>query len=103
VNRIVADRLDVLNALAEKHGVQRLYLFGSALSEDFDPMASDLDFLVEFKATPPGGRADRYFGLLEDLEELFGRPVDLVERQAIRNPYFQREVEASKYPLYAAA
>lgn len=103
MNRIVAERLDVLNSIAEKHGVQRLYLFGSALTDDFIPFASDLDFLVEFKAPALHGRADRYFGLLEDLEELFSMPVDLVERQAIRNPYFQREVEASKCPLYEAA
>ncbi len=52
-------------------------------------------------ATP--GRADRYFGLLEDLELLFHRRIDLVEAGAIRNPYFRREVDANKYTLYDAA
>jgi len=103
VNRIVADRLVALGALAEKHRVLRLYLFGSALSDAFDPSSSDLDFLVEFKAMPAGGRADSYFGLLEDLEMLLGRPIDLVELDAIRNPYFREEVEKTKRPLYEAA
>ena len=103
VNRIVADRLVALGALAEKHRVRRLYLFGSALSDAFDPSSSDLDFLVEFKAMPAGGRADSYFGLLEDLEMLLGRPIDLVEPDAIRNPYFREEIEKTKRPLYEAA
>jgi len=52
---------------------------------------------------PAGGRADSYFGLLEDLEMLLGRPIDLVEPDAIRNPYFREEVEKTKRPLYEAA
>ncbi|MFQ5614711.1 MAG: nucleotidyltransferase family protein [Anaerolineae bacterium] len=49
---------------------------------------SDLDFLVEFADFYALGAFDRYFGLKEDLEQLFQRPVDLVEVKAIRNPYF---------------
>jgi len=47
--------------------------------------------------------ADSYFGLLENLESLFGRRVDLVEASAIRNPYFREAVEKTKRPLYEAA
>lgn len=103
MNRVVADKLGALSSLAERHGVQRLYLFGSAVSDAFDPVRSDLDFLVEFKPMATPGRADRYFGLLEDLELLFHRRIDLVEAGAIRNPYFRREVDANKYTLYDAA
>jgi hypothetical protein len=81
--------------------VRRLDLFGSATGDDFDADRSDLDFLVEFDSLP-GGYADIFFGLKESLEELFGRPVDLVAAPSIRNPYFRESVEAAKVPLYAA-
>ena len=89
--------------LAVKHGVRRLAVFGSALTPRFDPASSDIDFLVEFRTMPPAKRADAYFGLLEDLERLFGRPVDLVELSALRNPYIRQAVEASRVVLYEAA
>jgi predicted nucleotidyltransferase len=63
---------------------------------------SDLDFLVEFETVPAGEYADTYFGLRESLEDLYGRPVDLVVDSAIRNPYFRESVERTKTLLYAA-
>jgi hypothetical protein len=57
---------------------------------------------VEFGPLPLGGYADAYFGLLESLEELFGRPVDLVVPSAIRNPYFLKAIEGTRTLLYAA-
>ena len=77
-------------------------MFGSAASPQFDPERSDFDFLVEFDELPPGSYATAFFGLLEDLEQLLERPVDLVVPSAIRNPYFRESVEASRALLYAA-
>ena len=68
----------------------------------FDPERSDFDFLVEFDELPPGSYATAFFGLLEDLEQLLERPVDLVVPSAIRNPYFRESGEASRALLYAA-
>ena len=98
----IAERADALRHLCRKHGVRRLDLFGSAAAGLFDTDDSDLDFLVEFDPISPGSYADAYFGLLEALEELFGRPVDLVVDTAIRNPYFRQAVEQTRSPLYAA-
>jgi predicted nucleotidyltransferase len=92
-----------LAELCRRYGVQSLYLFGSAATGQFLPRSSDLDFAVELlDQQPTGSYADRYFGLLESLERLFGRPVDLVVESAIRNPYFREAVEKSKALLYAA-
>ncbi len=91
-----------LFALCRRYGVRRLDLFGSAAREDFDPASSDLDFLVEFEDFTPENAADRYLGLLIDLEDLFGRKIDLVSAGAIRNPYFRQVVDATRVPLYAA-
>lgn len=93
---------DELAALCRRFGARRLELFGSATGDGFDPTASDLDFLVEFEPSVAGSPADRYFGLLEALQELYGRPVDLVDLSAIRNPYFLEAIEPSRTVLHAA-
>lgn len=102
MNPVLTQRRDELQALCRRFGVRRLELFGSAATGKDRAGESDLDFLVEFGPLPPGGYADAYFGLLESLETLFGRPVDLVVASAIKNPYFREAVERTKALLYAA-
>lgn len=89
----VETRRRELETLCERHRVERLALFGSALRNYFDPQNSDLDFVVEFSTMNPEEHAAAYFGLLENLEALFGRRVDLVETGAVRNPYLRRKIE----------
>lgn len=89
-------------ALCRRFGVRRLELFGSAARPDFDERASDVDLLVELEPPAEMGYADAYFGLKEELERLFARPVDLVSLASLSNPYFIREIEASRRLLYAA-
>ncbi len=99
---IIASRRRELLELCERFGVRKLEVFGSAAGERFDPSRSDLDFLVDFEPASPREMADRYFGLLEALEALFGRPIDLVMTAAIKNPYFLQGIEPSRTLLYAA-
>jgi uncharacterized protein len=100
----VHDHRADLQVLCARYNVRRLALFGSAArGDDFRPESSDLDFLVEFASPEAGRYADRYFGLLADLERLFDRPVDLLDVAAIRNPYLERAVTVSQELLYAAA
>jgi len=90
-----------LEALCKKYRVARLELFGSAASGRFNPQTSDLDFLVEFLPLRDGEYAEFYFGLLFDLEQLFGRPVDLLMPTAVKNRYFLDMVNRQREPLYA--
>jgi len=101
ISEIEQHRQD-LEALCHEHGVERLALFGSAVTGGFRANSSDLDFLVEFRPPLASGYADRYFGLLEGLQNIFRRPVDLVVESAIRNPYFREAVDRNKALLYAA-
>jgi predicted nucleotidyltransferase len=103
MNAVVQEKVKDLVALCKDRGVRRLALFGSAASDRFDPASSDLDFLVEFQPVRPAQHADNYFGLQEDLERLFGVPVELVEPGPIRNPYFRRAIEKTQIQLYVAA
>ena len=98
----VEERAEELKRLCVVYGVRRLDLFGSALTDQYDPDGSDLDFLVEFQPVALSAYADAYFGLLEALGRLFGRPVDLVVESAIKNPYFRQSVEQTRVPVYEA-
>ena len=103
MNDIVQEKVKDLVALCNNRGVRRLALFGSAASGLFNPASSDLDFLVEFAPVSPAQHADNYFGRQEDLERLFGVPVELVEPGPIRNPYFRQAIEKTQVLIYAAA
>ena len=99
----IATHSEELQDLCRRFQVRRLEVFGSAArGEDFDPVRSDIDFLVEFQPLKPSAYVEAFFGLKESLEQLFARPVDLVSAASIRNPYFRRGVEQSKALLYAA-
>ena len=52
----ISERAAELEKLCVQHHVQRLDLFGSAVTGDHRQGASDLDFLVEFQPLPAGGR-----------------------------------------------
>ncbi len=100
MNALLQAHEPALSALCRRFHVRRLDLFGSAAAGQMHE-GSDVDFLVEFE--PMGeGYADAYFGLLEGLQALLRKPVDLVVDSAIRNPYFRQSVEASRSLLYAA-
>lgn len=99
---VVAERAEEIRELCRRHGVKRLDLFGSAARDDFDPAASDLDFLVTFHTGVRKARAGDYFDLHQDLEQLFGHSVDLVMDSAIDNPYIRKSVDEDRTPLYEA-
>jgi len=99
----IEDNYESLKGLCEQYRVQRFEIFGSALTgEQFDPEHSDLDFLVEFLPLQPGQHADCYFGLLEALQDMFHRHIDLVMPRAIKNPYFLESINKCREVIYAA-
>jgi predicted nucleotidyltransferase len=102
MNQLVEGKRGQLERVCRRHRVRRIELFGSAAGPRFDPAQSDLDFVVTFEELAPDGYADAYFGLLEDLQALFQRPVDLVVASAIQNPYFRQAVDSTKTLIYAA-
>jgi predicted nucleotidyltransferase len=99
---LIQQRRDALLALCRQYDVRRLDVFGSALGPGFDPARSDLDFVVEFNNFTLETAADKFLGLMVDLEDLFGRRIDLVSYRAIHNPYFKQVVDETRVNLYAA-
>ena len=99
---VVQDNREAVEQLCRRFRVRRLELFGSAVGGKSDAKTSDLDFLVDFEELEPEKYADTYFGLLEGLQGLFKRNVDLVMISAVKNPYFLESIERSRTLLYAA-
>ncbi|MHB8869084.1 MAG: nucleotidyltransferase family protein [Thermoleophilia bacterium] len=99
---VIESKRDAIAALRRTHGVVRLYVFGSALRDDFRPGESDVDLLVEFGPMTGHDKAHAYLDLLDELGELFGARVDLVMAGAVKNRYIARDIESTKQELYAA-
>ena len=80
--------------------VRELSLFGSAIREDARP-DSDIDVLVSFTEDAPWS----VFDLIEmtgELKTFFGREVDLVEKEALRNPFRRHSILTNREVIYAA-
>lgn len=91
-----------IRGLCRRFNVARLDAFGSSVTGQFDETHSDFDFVVTFKPTPVERKSHDYFGLLFSLEQLLGRPVDLLTENAIVNPYLKKSIEDNRIRLYAA-
>ena len=88
-----------INALCANHKVRSLYAFGSVLTPNFNTN-SDIDLIVDFKEIDVKDYADNYFDFKFSLQDIFNRPVDLLEEQAIKNPYFKEELNKKKVLVY---
>lgn len=75
-------------------------IFGSVLSKDFRP-DSDVDVLVKFSNDARWSLFD-FVTMQEELKEIFGREVDLVEEAGLRNPFRKHSIIRSKEVIYAA-
>lgn len=97
----IESKREALAQLCAHHQVRSLEVFGSAATGKLR-QNSDLDFLVDFHPADSMSPAGQYFGLLEALETLFDREVDLLTRRSLRNPYLVDSVEKTRRLLYAA-
>lgn len=80
--------------------VQELSLFGSVLRADFGPH-SDVDVLVSFQPDAPWSYWE-WPQMTDELAALFGRPVDLVEKETLRNPFRRHEILRTRRVIYGA-
>ena len=88
-----------LAELCRRYGVKELSVFGSAARGEMGP-ESDLDIMVEFE---PGVRTGliKFETLVEELEVLVGRRVDLVTRGGLK-PWVRSQVLRDARVIYAA-
>lgn len=91
---------DQIAEFCRRWQVTEFALFGSALREDFRP-DSDVDVLVSFEPDAPWSLWDLSRMRME-LEGLFGREIDLVEKKALRNPFRRQAILSNQRVIYAA-
>jgi predicted nucleotidyltransferase len=89
-----------ISEFCRRWGVVEFSLFGSALRSDFRP-DSDVDVLVTFSKEAEISLFDLVQMKLE-LEKIFHRPVDIVEKDALENPFRKREILRTAQVIYAA-
>ncbi|NRF37208.1 nucleotidyltransferase family protein [Pedobacter foliorum] len=88
-----------IRELCIKYNVNQLYAFGSVLTDGFKD-SSDIDLIVNFDKIKIEDYANNYYNLKFSLEDIFKRPVDLLEYKALKNPYFNREIEKQRQLVY---
>lgn len=80
--------------------IAELSVFGSAVRDDFRP-DSDVDLLVTF-APDAGWSLYDWVDMIAELREIFGREVDLLSSQSLRNPFRRREILNTRETLYGS-
>lgn len=96
---IIDKNIDNIKTLCSKHRVERLFVFGSILTNNFKE-SSDIDLIVSFYDVDLFDYADNYFDLKASLEKLLKRQIDLLEDKAIKNPYLRKSIDSSKRLIY---
>ena len=99
---LIQNKLDEMIEACKQHHVEAMSLFGSAAKNAMHE-GSDIDLLVAFSDDIDVLEyADNYFSLLEQLQEILNRKVDLVSSKSLKNPVLKEEIYQSKIDLYAA-
>ena len=96
---VVDKHLEDIRLLCKIYKVERMYLFGSATNSNFS-RNSEIDLLVKFKQMDLADYFDNYVGFKNRLEKIFGRNIDLVEEQSLRNPILINAINNSKELIY---
>lgn len=99
---LIQKKLPAIIAACKKHHVEAIALFGSAAKNTMH-QDSDIDLLVEFSdGIDVLDYADNYFSLLDQLQNILDKKVDLVSSRSLKNPVLKEEIFLSKIDLYAA-
>ncbi|MCR9172058.1 MAG: nucleotidyltransferase domain-containing protein [bacterium] len=102
MTQLIDNKLEEIIELCKTHNVISMSIFGSSARNTMTEN-SDIDFLVQFSEDIEVlNYADNYFSLMEKLEALLQRKIDLVSKRSLKNPILIEEIDRSKIDLYAA-
>ena len=91
---------DASASFCQRWKIREFSLFGSVLRDDFRP-ESDVDVLVTFEPNDPWSYWE-WPDMIDELEAIFGRKVDFVEKAALKNPHRRQEILRTAQVVYAA-
>lgn len=97
--KLIEMNMEKIIALCKKYKVAKLWVFGSILTPRFNDQ-SDIDFSVVFNYDQITDLFLTFFDFIEDLQQLLGRKIDLVDETAVKNPYFKAELNQTKQLIY---
>jgi len=94
IKQLLYEKRDEIRNIAARHGAYNIRIFGSVVRGEAGP-DSDIDFLIDV-----GPTSSSWFpgGLILDLQEVLGRPVEVVTEKAL-NPYIREHVLREAVPL----
>jgi hypothetical protein len=97
---LIKERYTDFVELCRSHQVDKIYAFGSSITDHFDPEKSDIDIVVKVDINDPIDRGEALLSLWDKLESLFKRKVDLLTEESIRNPYLKANINRTKKLIY---
>ena len=100
LSSLIKERYTDLVDLCRSHKVDKIYAFGSSITDHFDPQTSDIDVVVKIDIEDPADRGEALLSLWDNLEILFKRKVDLLTEDSIRNPYLKSNIDRTKKLIY---
>ncbi len=100
--KFIEDKNEEIAAVCLQLGIKKLFVFGSALRDDFRPGESDIDLLVEFGPVEITSLFHAYLDAREAFRKIFQADVDLVMQDAVKNKIISREIDRTKRLVYAA-
>ncbi|MGB2862821.1 MAG: nucleotidyltransferase family protein [Sedimentisphaerales bacterium] len=94
IKELLYEKRDEIRDIAARHGAYNIRIFGSVVRGEAEP-DSDIDFLIDV-----GPTTSSWFpaGLILDLQDVLGRPVEVVTEKAL-NPYIREHVLREAVPL----
>jgi predicted nucleotidyltransferase len=98
----IDEKLEEIAAACQRYGIERLFVFGSALRDDFRPGESDIDLLVKFGPLEISKRFHVYLDAREAFRNIFQANVDLVMQGAVKNIDIAGEIDRTKQLVYGA-
>ncbi len=93
------NHIEQIKELCYSYNVKSLFAFGSIVSDKLKA-TSDIDLLVDIEDKDPLVYTDNYFALKFSLEQIFKRPVDLLEDKALKNPFLRKQIDNTKVLVY---
>ncbi len=100
LSTIINEKYNEFIALCQAYKVDKIFAFGSSITDHFDPGKSDIDLIVNVDIDDAGDRGEALLSLWNKLEELFGRKVDLLTDESIRNPFLKDNINRTKKLIY---
>lgn len=98
MKEIKANIKEIVN-LCNDNRVVSLFAFGSVIEDKLKP-DSDIDLLVDIDERDPLKYSDYYFNIKFELEKIFNRDIDLLEKKGLKNPYFKKQIEKKGVIIY---